>query len=124
MRDPELEKLLLEEKVIETESQINRLKLELEGLRRRLEKTRLFIELAEELGYDWRTPIEGDTTQVDRNKVPSWKLVQPQLPRCKLCKTVESTQWWKCCPKHTTQDGSDVLCSSCALDLHPSYKEE
>ncbi len=33
---------------------------------------------------------------------------------CNVCKTDESQSWWKCCPKHTTEKGVDVVCENCA----------
>jgi hypothetical protein len=33
---------------------------------------------------------------------------------CGICKTDESPSWWKCCPKHTTEKGVDVVCEGCA----------
>lgn len=33
---------------------------------------------------------------------------------CKACETTESKTWWKCCPKHTTEQGTDVVCQTCA----------
>ncbi len=33
---------------------------------------------------------------------------------CKICNVDESKSWWKCCPKHTTDKGVDVVCEDCA----------
>lgn len=38
--------------------------------------------------------------------------------QCKECKTTETDMWWKCCPKHCTEQGPDVVCSRCAKLLH------
>lgn len=35
---------------------------------------------------------------------------------CIICKRVNSATWWKCCPKHTTERGTDVVCQSCASE--------
>jgi hypothetical protein len=37
---------------------------------------------------------------------------------CKFCKTTKSLKWWKCCPNHTTDQGPDVVCQSCAEERH------
>ena len=39
--------------------------------------------------------------------------------RCKRCMRDESSIWWKCCPEHVTETGTDVLCDLCARFLHP-----
>lgn len=37
---------------------------------------------------------------------------------CKMCGKTETkenpVEWWKCCPKHTTETGPDVVCLDCA----------
>ena len=33
---------------------------------------------------------------------------------CQSCGSDVSPTWWKCCPKHTTEQGIDVVCQSCA----------
>ena len=33
---------------------------------------------------------------------------------CKSCGSDVSPTWWKCCPKHTTEQGLDVVCQVCA----------
>lgn len=33
---------------------------------------------------------------------------------CKSCGSDVSPTWWKCCPKHTTERGRDVVCQNCA----------
>ena len=33
---------------------------------------------------------------------------------CKSCGSDVSKTWWKCCPKHTTEQGIDVVCQACA----------
>lgn len=33
---------------------------------------------------------------------------------CQTCRTEESKSWWKCCPKHTSEKGVDVVCEECA----------
>jgi hypothetical protein len=33
---------------------------------------------------------------------------------CIRCKTDKSPTWWKCCPIHTTEQGSDCVCANCA----------
>lgn len=33
---------------------------------------------------------------------------------CKTCGSDVSPTWWKCCPKHTTEQGIDVVCQACA----------
>ncbi len=42
---------------------------------------------------------------------------------CIICGRNGSAKWWKCCPKHTTEQGSDVCCDSCAKELHPKKKK-
>ncbi len=37
---------------------------------------------------------------------------------CSACGRNGSVRWWKCCPKHTTERGPDVLCQACAEKLH------
>src|SRR5689334_7495571 len=39
--------------------------------------------------------------------------------KCKYCLKTESKAWWKCCPKHTTENGEDLLCDDCAHLMHP-----
>lgn len=39
---------------------------------------------------------------------------------CILCKTRSSPTWWKCCPKHTTERGLDVVCQDCASKCESS----
>lgn len=43
---------------------------------------------------------------------------------CKKCGADESSDggWWHCCPEHTTQEPSDVVCTPCAFSLHPDWK--
>lgn len=38
---------------------------------------------------------------------------------CIKCNSTESLRWWKCCPEHTTEQGSDVICETCTGKLHP-----
>lgn len=38
----------------------------------------------------------------------------PSEITCTICCIKESPTWWKCCPKHTTEQGSDVVCQICA----------
>lgn len=38
---------------------------------------------------------------------------------CKLCFSIESITWWKCCPDHCTEDDVDVICLTCLEELHP-----
>ena len=35
---------------------------------------------------------------------------------CQTCDSDVSPTWWKCCPKHTTERGRDVVCQNCAND--------
>lgn len=44
------------------------------------------------------------------------------MKHCEVCKATESDIWWKCCPTHTTEQGPDVLCETCANALHPLRK--
>jgi hypothetical protein len=37
---------------------------------------------------------------------------------CIYCNTNTSVIWWKCCPKHTSEQGVDVCCQKCAENLH------
>lgn len=37
---------------------------------------------------------------------------------CICCGTNNSIIWWKCCPKHTTEQGPDIYCQKCAENLH------
>ncbi len=37
---------------------------------------------------------------------------------CVYCNTNTSNIWWKCCPKHTSEQGIDVCCQKCAENLH------
>lgn len=39
--------------------------------------------------------------------------------KCKVCGSEESSMWWKCCPKHTSEYGPDVVCQKCYVILHP-----
>lgn len=39
---------------------------------------------------------------------------------CKRCKR-EVISWYKCCPEHCTENGTDVYCRACVLILHPDY---
>lgn len=39
---------------------------------------------------------------------------------CVVCKTTNSPSWWKCCHKHTTELGNDVVCFSCANECFKS----
>lgn len=38
---------------------------------------------------------------------------------CFRCHTTTASQYWKCCPRHTTEQGPDVLCEKCKDELHP-----
>lgn len=38
---------------------------------------------------------------------------------CITCRTTISEMWWKCCPKHVTETGPDVVCTACAKRMHP-----
>lgn len=40
---------------------------------------------------------------------------------CKKCGTTRTREWWKCCPEHTSEDDPDVVCTECALYLHPEW---
>lgn len=33
---------------------------------------------------------------------------------CVVCEITTSPTWWKRCPKHTTEQGPDVVCQPCA----------
>src|SRR3954465_9557242 len=32
---------------------------------------------------------------------------------CKRCHKEESETWWKCCPRHCSERGPDVVCDTC-----------
>lgn len=38
---------------------------------------------------------------------------------CRRCGTEESETWSKCCPRHTSEEGRDVVCEKCVVELHP-----
>lgn len=38
---------------------------------------------------------------------------------CKRCGTDKSEMWWKCCPRHTSERGDDVMCDNCKDEMHP-----
>lgn len=38
---------------------------------------------------------------------------------CIQCNSTDSLRWWKCCPEHTTEQGTDVICETCTGKLHP-----
>jgi hypothetical protein len=42
---------------------------------------------------------------------------------CVICKCVSSPTWWKCCSKHTTEQGLDVVCQTCAGECLQNKKE-
>ncbi len=42
---------------------------------------------------------------------------------CIRCNTVRSATWWKCCPVHTTAQGVDVVCQSCASECLSSKEK-
>lgn len=44
-----------------------------------------------------------------------WELRQ----HCFVCGGMDSEEWWKCCPKHTTEQGRDVVGECCLRALHP-----
>jgi hypothetical protein len=37
---------------------------------------------------------------------------------CKYCHTSKTVKWWKCCPTHTPENTTEVVCHGCALILH------
>lgn len=44
---------------------------------------------------------------------------------CKRCHSQVTRMWWKCCRKHTSQNGRDVICEECVMtNLHPQYMEK
>jgi len=45
------------------------------------------------------------------------------MTQCARCPRTESIKWWKCCPEHVSEQGDDVLCSWCAVELHPNWTE-
>lgn len=50
----------------------------------------------------------------------AYKIEITKDKRCKFCGATQSVEgWWKCCPKHTTEQGEDVVCHSCAIARHP-----
>lgn len=62
----------------------------------------------------------------DRHYVlPAKPILGMPLTKCTRCGATESGPegWWKCCPKHTTEQGSDAMCHSCAKLLHPEDKK-
>lgn len=48
-------------------------------------------------------------------------MIEKVTKECKRCGSTVTREWWKCCRKHTSQNGPDVLCEECALILHPGY---
>lgn len=44
--------------------------------------------------------------------------------QCKNCGTTVTDMWWKCCPEHTPERSSDVMCDGCAIILHPNLLKE
>lgn len=38
---------------------------------------------------------------------------------CMFCQSTETEEWWKCCPKHCTEQGPDIVCTKCKKFLHP-----
>lgn len=42
-------------------------------------------------------------------------------PLCSRCRSahVPGHPQWKCCPTHTSEQGSDWVCDACAVRLHP-----
>ena len=42
--------------------------------------------------------------------------------KCVMCDVPSSPDWWKCCNKHVTMFGTDLICEGC-LYLHHNEKE-
>lgn len=53
----------------------------------------------------------------------TYDFIRNKTKVCIRCKTTKTTKWWKCCPKHTTQKGPDVLCMLCVVTYHSEYGE-
>lgn len=46
------------------------------------------------------------------------------MTQCKFCKRTDSPNWWKCCPEHTPEKDSEVVCMWCAVELHAPDAEK
>lgn len=56
--------------------------------------------------------------------VDQWRERQESVKSCKFCHTANSPRWWKCCPVHTTEQGTDTVCTNCMIKLHPRRADE
>ncbi len=56
---------------------------------------------------------------IEKLNVEFSEKVTPVAIACIICDSTTTSKWWKCCPAHTSEQGSDVVCHECSERLHP-----